>query len=142
MKLRMINSVDELEAFQAADNHYIRWSNSIDQDIERGYSLRCGSSRERGLSAVYCAPVDRSHGWLRGIMEYEFTGARHCYIIRGDQIGFGADGEPLVINPEPVGRLSAAFLRSLRKQQDALRATPCTHRLCNPSDHSALYCPY
>lgn len=89
-----IINLEQLKALEG--DLYVRWSNSIKRDTARGYSLRCGTSAESGLSAC---KIERDWSdWriLRQLMEYRFTGAAHCWIITGRESGVGGDNEPLL----------------------------------------------
>ena len=76
-------------------NIYVRWSN-VSPDQERA-SKRYGTQRENGLSA--CLLNIRWADWrlIRQLMEYQFTGAKHCWIITGRELRKrGGDNEPLL----------------------------------------------
>lgn len=84
---------------------YVRWSRSIAMDNKRGYSLRYGTQAESGLS---CCEIDTTwEDWriLRQLNEYCFVGGS-CWIITGDEIGTGADNEPLLGNTVLIGKAS------------------------------------
>lgn len=111
----MITTVDQLKSIPG--KLYVRWSQSIKLDNTRGYSLRSGIAREAGLSAC---EVDQSwDAWriLRQLSEYSFAGG-HCWIVTGDEVGRGADDEPLLANVQMVGKVSPALLSTdWRKMQ-------------------------
>jgi len=85
---------------------YVRWSNSITADIKRGYSLRCGNQEEAGLSVVEIDPEWADWRILRKVTEYQFTGASHCWLVTGDEVGRGGDDEPLLDNVQLVGEIA------------------------------------
>lgn len=88
---------------------YVRWSQSIDKDQKRGYSLAYGTSAEAGLS---CCEIDRcAEDWriVRQLTEYKYICGGTCWIITGDVVGTGEDNEPLLANVEVLGKASAAL---------------------------------
>ena len=108
---------------------YVRWSESIDLDKERGYSLRYGSSKEAGLSAC---EIDRTWAdWriIRQIEEYIFCGGS-CWIIAGREVGLGGDNEPLLADVELVGKVSDEIINAnLREMQKQEQIANCRHKL-------------
>ena len=88
---------------------YVRWSKSFALDKKRGYSLRCGSYREVGLSCCEIDPTWEDWRILRQIHEYFFCGGA-CWIITGDKVGTGGDDEPLLNNVQLVGKIGKKLL--------------------------------
>lgn len=84
---------------------YVRWSKSVNLDSKRGYSLRCGTQAESGLS---CCEIGKDWAdWriLRQLQEYQFVSGA-CWIITGDECGTGADNEPLLTNVKLIGKVA------------------------------------
>lgn len=107
---KKITTLDEIR--NHPEKVYIRWSNSFAKDQARGYSLRYGSQSEAGLSCVEIDPEWEDWRLLRKITEYEFTFARHCWVITGDYVGRGGDNEPLVANIRLVGEVDKSLLKT------------------------------
>jgi hypothetical protein len=90
---------------------YVRWSDSITLDNERGYSIAYGTSAEAGLSSC---KIDKTwDDWriLRQVMEYQFVGGS-CWIVTGDEVGTGADNEPLLANVKLIGKVGNNLLQT------------------------------
>ena len=102
-----INTLDQIK--NTSKKVYVRWSKSIALDNKRGYSLRCGTQSEAGLS---CCEIDKTwEDWriLRQLSEYRFVGGS-CWIITGEEVGTGADNEPLLKNVNLIGKVSDSLL--------------------------------
>ena len=90
---------------------YVRWSKSIALDNKRGYSLRGGTTPEAGISCCVVKQDWEDYRILRQLNEYCFCG-NNCWLVTGDEVGRGGDGEELLINVECIGRVSDTLLGS------------------------------
>lgn len=104
-----IKSLDQIRKTGA--RIYVRWSRSLTRDQKRGYSLRCGTQAERGLSACEIDPTWEDWRILRQLGEYRFCGG-NCWIITGDEVGKGADNEPLLRNVKLIAKVSTDLLNA------------------------------
>lgn len=131
-----INTLDQIK--NTNGKVYVRWSKSIALDNKRGYSLRCGTQSEAGLS---CCEIDKNwEDWriLRQLSEYRFVGGS-CWIITGDEIGTGADDEPLLTNVNLIGKVSDALLSiNWRKMELEQAIADAEERLANITDAFAI----
>ncbi|MFA5424852.1 MAG: DUF6098 family protein [Phycisphaerae bacterium] len=119
---------------------YVRWSKSFAMDQKRGYSLRCGSSREVGLSCCEIDPTWEDWCILRQIHEYFFCGGA-CWIITGDKVGTGGDDEPLLNNIKLVGKVSKKLLaqsENWRKMELVADIADAEDRLTRMTDEIAI----
>jgi len=105
--MKTIKSLDEIK--NANGKVYVRWSQSINLDSKRGYSLKYGTSAESGLSSCEIDLTWEDWRILRQIAEYSFVGG-NCWIVTGDEIGKGEDDEPLLSNVKLVGKVSDSLL--------------------------------
>lgn len=123
------NGEDLIDAYAAVQGHdpdnpqlFVRWSDSIAKDVENGErSARVlgSGSYERGLSAIYYLPL-RGHEvtpleLASAFAEYSRTAyGKKGWLITGDIVGTGADGEPLLNNVMVVGRIDPAIVKAAR----------------------------
>ncbi len=127
-----ITSLDQIK--NEPTKIYVRWSKSIELDAQRGYSLRCGSSREAGLSACEIDPTWENWRILRQLNEYNFCGG-YCWIITGDEVGIGGDNEPLLTNVQLVGKVSQSLLsQNWQKMESASEIYDILRRLEKVTD--------
>lgn len=128
MAYKTIKSLDQIRNIEG--RIYVRWSQSIAKDKERGYSLAYGTSAEAGLSC--CEITKDADGWesedwrlIRQLTEYKYICGGNCWIITGDEVGTGEDNEPLLANVEVIGKASAALTnlewRQMELDQDISR---------------------
>ena len=91
---------------------YVRWSKSFALDSKRGYSLRCGSYAEAGLSA--CELKSEWPDWkiALGLQEYSHCPG-DCRILTGTVVGRGGDGEPLLADAQQVAIVDREWIGSL-----------------------------
>ena len=129
-----ITTVDQIR--RVASPVFVRWSNSIEQDIERGYSLRYGTQPEMGLSSN---DLDKSWpDWriLRAIREYQFTRAENCWLITGRVVGRGGDNEPLLADVEVIGRVDESLLavnwKRMKMEEDLARNMKALENITDP----------
>ena len=95
---------------------FVRWSSDIAGDVRRGYSRNHQTgAQEAGLS-VNPLTSDTFSGpayIAQQIREYVYlaigTGARP-YVLTGEIAGYGADGEPVIVDAAIVGEISQAAL--------------------------------
>lgn len=113
-----MNHIKNLNQIRNTDcKVYVRWSKSFKLDQKRGYSLRCGSSRESGLSCCEIDPTWEDWRIIRQLREYIFCGGS-CWIITGDEVGIGGDNEPLLANIELVGKVSNEIINTNWKKME------------------------
>lgn len=106
----IIKTIDQIRGQET--KVYVRWSRSFVRDQERGYSLRCGTSAEAGLSCCEIDPQWEDWRIIRQLQEYKLLCGGTCWMVTGDEIGEGSDGEPLLRNVTLIGRV-ATRLHSL-----------------------------
>lgn len=134
--MQTIKTVDELAAYVKAQHAagimvYIRYSNGPAADRAMGRSLNhVTGRREAGLSvgnlivtdAEWMMDEDQADYWRRHIASmvrsYSFLPGKP-YILTGDVVGFGSDGEPLLANWRQVARMSPTVLA----EADQIRPT-------------------
>lgn len=121
---------DLIDAYAAVQGHdpynpqlFVRWSDSIAKDVENGERSQrvLGSgSYERGLSSIYYLPV-RGHEvtpleLASAFAEYSTIAyGKRGWLITGDIVGTGADGEPLLENVMVVGRIDPALVKAAKR---------------------------
>lgn len=105
--MKTIKTVDEIKKLNT--KIYVRWSKSTALDNKRGYSLRCGTQAEAGISACIIDPSWEDWRILRQIQEYRFLSDK-CWIVTGDEVGRGGDNEELLENVICLGRVSETIL--------------------------------
>ena len=94
---------------------FVRWSKGAAADARGGWVSKdqISGSFEGGLSVVRL-DVDSDYEALTTINEYSFlrffAGATTCYLVTGDEAGEGADGEPLLVNCEPLARVGGGLI--------------------------------
>ena len=125
MDVPTLQALAELEALVGASpDLYVRYSEGWEEDRDGG-SMDTESGIELpGLSvnplcpeAWWSRPLD---DWLaRQLCQYKHLGEknpkRFAWVARGISIGRGPDCEPLLIQVEPVARLSDALLAEAEK---------------------------
>jgi len=128
-----INTLEDLKSI--GETLYIRWSNSIEKDQERGYSLRYGTQAESGLSTNNVNTTWADWRILRSIQEYRFTGAKYAYVLTGEVAGRGGDNEPLLKNIKVHGIVSASLItanwRKMKAENDLASALDRLSRITN-----------
>ena len=87
---------------------YIRWGENIKRDSEPGYRSMNWSTmrREAGMSVMAITPDMSTTDIILTLKDYMFTrmhGKRKPVIYAGDEVGIGADGEPLISNQKMLG---------------------------------------
>lgn len=90
-----IASLDEVATLANRGPLYFRWSRDIDADTQPGFvsrGLTDGSEAEAGVSA---SVVDPSQPGMGMDTQYGFEG-RRAYLVRGEKVAEGWDGEPLL----------------------------------------------
>ena len=137
--MKTIKSLDEIK--KTNGKVYVRWSRSINLDRKRGYSLKYGTSAEAGLSSCEIDKTWEDWRILRQIAEYSFVGG-NCWIVTGDEIGTGADNEPLLGNVKLVGKVSDSLLaidwQAMKKDIDIADYRERLTRITDPSGKSIL----
>lgn len=101
--MKTIKSLNEIK--NITGKVYVRWSKSISLDRKRGYSLRYGTQAEAGLSACEINTTREDWRILRQLNEYSFVGGS-CWLVSGDEVGTGADNEPLLRNVKLIGKVA------------------------------------
>lgn len=137
--MKSIKSLDQIK--NTNGKVYVRWSQSINLDGKRGYSLKYGTSAEAGLS---CCEIDTTwEDWriLRQISEYSFVGGS-CWIITGDVVGTGEDNEPLLSNVKLIGKVSDSLLaidwQAMKKDVDIADYQERLTRIIDPIGKSII----
>jgi hypothetical protein len=101
--MKTIKSLNEIK--NITGKVYVRWSKSFNLDRKRGYSLRYGTQAEAGLSVCEINTTWEDWRILRQLNEYSFVGGS-CWLVTGDEVGTGADNEPLLRNVKLIGKVA------------------------------------
>ena len=101
--MKVINSLNEIK--NISGKVYVRWSKSLNVDKKRGYSLRYGTQAEAGLSACEIDTTWEDWRIIRQLNEYSFVGGS-CWLVSGNEVGTGADNEPLLGGVEVIGKVA------------------------------------
>ena len=88
----MITTIKEIRDLGAGQRIHVRWSDWTPEEEHASYNHQT-AEQECGLSASLLDMEDGDADLLRGIKQYGFGGATHCWIITGDIAGRGSDNE-------------------------------------------------
>ena len=134
--MKAISTVDQIKALEVPV--YVRWSKSIALDNKRGYSLKYGTSQERGLSVCRIDQTWEAWRIVRQLTEYQFCGGS-CWIVTGDEVGRGEDNEELLSNVTCLGKVSSELLATnWRKAQVESAIAADEARLTRMTDQIAI----
>lgn len=139
--MQTIKTLDEVRQLieQYPGRVYVRWSRYPMRDIRRGYSIDWAAGRpERGLSCVqvtgrastvYTDPDHQARADHERLVKQLTAYAAFavwqpgcvCWLLTGDCVGTDSDGCPVVVNAQPLGRLSAKLVKQLLDEEKEIR---------------------
>ena len=119
--MRTIKCFDDLVAFVTSrpEPVYVRWTREDPKrDVRRGRSLNHQTGHyETGLSVERISPAPDDPAprayVVQQLLSYLALGG-HPYLLTGEEVGTGSDGEPVLANPALVALLSPAVIAEAR----------------------------
>lgn len=90
---------------------FVRWSRGPVADAKMGWVSKnhATGSYEGGLSVNHL-DLDSDYEALSLIAEYVFLDQPVCYLVAGERAGVGSDGEPVIVDCEPLARIHASLV--------------------------------
>jgi hypothetical protein len=123
MRLKTLKTISAVRAaaLSAGAEVFVRWSRGPAADAKMGWISKnhANGRYEAGLS-VNPLDLDSDYELLSFIAEYEFLGHPVCYLVAGERVGRGSDGEPVIANCRPVARIHASLVWT-KEQLELLR---------------------
>jgi hypothetical protein len=100
---------------------FVRWSRGPVADAKMGWISKNHASgqMESGLS-VNPLDLDDEYEALSQIAEYQFLDQPVCYLVAGERVGRGSDGEPVIADCRPIAKIHASLVWT-KEQRELLR---------------------